>query len=519
MMNKKKIGEYLKNLRLNKKRKNGKSYTQYDLVKDFSDFGVEISINAIGEWESGASLPNPDNLEILAEIFNKTIDEILDAEDRKEINYEEIYFLVNNNWMAKNDSNNLYQMRNEQIKLIVSRFKELLYIRIYRDFTHNEEEEFRFLFSHFYILSDYAKENVSKNVNDDYLILKTAICELLFEIRNMNKDEKYWELQKLYSESEELWFSFWRDVCDLYQVPILQERFQSLEDWQKDMLLAMFQNIEPYAPNPEKYGSQELKRYEEYNGEFDINEIRRNQIKELIKYGACLNKCFFNVKQGYYEDKRVIDRLEELYELCLKPIEIHMSSNDGKVKVYKIENNQKNRFINKYYFSLYYQLNGYHNLESPYATLEDVYNWFINNDEISDDVYIKVAQNHNIDTNKEKKYWLADVKSRTKINEIFNEFKEKEKSIAEGLKEIEELKAKLEVGEFTYRIHKYKLIGGNDEKSIREYIEYWKEQMTYSEYLKGRDQKTTEELLKEIDKLSFDEIKNQYFGIEVVEDE
>lgn len=519
MINKKRIGDYLRNLRTNKKREDGKSYTQQDLAKDFSELGVEISINAIGEWESGTSLPNPDNLETLAEIFDKSIDEILDAEDIKDINYEEIYFLANNKWMLQNDPNNLYQMRNEQIKLITSRFKELMYIRIDRNFTYNEEEEFRFLFTHFYLLSDYARNNASDDLNDDYLILKTAICKLLVETRNMEKDEKYWELQKLYSKSKELWFSFWRDCCDLKQEPILQERFSLLENWQKDMLLAMFQNIEPYAPEPEKYGSNELIRYEKQNGKFDINKIRRDQIKELIMRGACLNKCFLNVKQGHYEVKRVIDRLEKLYELCLKPIEIHMFSDDGKVKVYKIENKQRNRFLNKYYLSLNFELNGHHNSNLPYANLEDVYNWFINNDEISDEVYLEVAKNYNIDTNKEKKYWIADVKSSTLIEKKFYEFKEKEKRIAEGLKEIDVLKAKLESREYTYRIHKYEIIGGNDEKSIRDYIDYWKEQMTYSEYLKGRDMKKTNELLGEIDKLSFPEIRNKYFEIEVVENE
>ena len=102
---------------------------------------------------------------------------------------------------------------------------------------------------------------------------------------------------------------------------------------------------------------------------------------------------------------------------------------------------------------------------------------------------------------------------------LFNEFKEKERSISEGLKEIEELKTRLETGEYTYRIHRYEIIGGNDEKSIREYINYWKEQMTYLDFLKGRDTEKTNELLKDIDKLSFSEMRNKYFEVEVVENE
>lgn len=519
MMNKKRIGEYLKNLRIKKKNKNGKPYTQDDLVKELSHYGVKISLNAIAEWESGTSLPCPDNLDILADIFDKSIDEILDAEDRKNVNYEELYFIANDDWMSKNDVNNLYQMGNEQIKLITCRFKELICIRIDRDFTSNEEEEFRFLFDHFYIISDYARDNASIKVNDDYLTLKNAINELLVQIRNMDKDEKYWELQKLYSESKKLEFSFWRDVCDLSKVEILQERFALMEDWQKDMLLAMYQNIEPYADDPEKYGSEHLKRYEERFGAYDHEKLRRQEIKELIKRGACLNKCFFNVKKAYLEEKRIIDRLEELYNLCLKPIEIHMSKDDGKVQVYKIENNQRNRFLNNYYFNLDYQINGSHYTDSPYDSLEEVYDWFINNDEISDDIYLKIAQRNKIDINKPKKYWMADVKTGTLIEKYFNEYKEKEKTIAEGLKEIDELKSKLESGEQTYKIMKYETIGGDKEESIREYIEFWKKELTYSDYLKGRDKELTQQLFDEIENLSFKEIREKYFEVEVIENE
>ena len=43
MMNKKRIGEYLKKLRTQKKRNDGKSFTQYDLANVFmSEYNSEI---------------------------------------------------------------------------------------------------------------------------------------------------------------------------------------------------------------------------------------------------------------------------------------------------------------------------------------------------------------------------------------------------------------------------------------------------------------------------------------------
>ena len=56
------------------------------------------------------------------------------------------------------------------------------------------------------------------------------------------------------------------------------------------MLLAMFQKIVPYDPEPDKWGSIYYKVFEERHGKYNQDEIIRNAIKELIKSGACLNK-------------------------------------------------------------------------------------------------------------------------------------------------------------------------------------------------------------------------------------
>lgn len=521
MMNKKRIGLYLKQLRSQKKRKDGKNYSQYDLAEDFFiNYDCEISINAVAEWEAGNTIPSPDNLEILSKIYNRSIDEILDGEDQDKTDYKEKYIIYDNNWGMKFDKKtNLYQIRNEQIKLITSRFKELLLIRIERYFSKGEENEIKFLFNNFYLLTDYARSYSNLDVNDQYLIFKDSINELLVETRNMTSKEKWWEIQKLYSEKEVLWFSFWRDVYDLKEVDVLKERFSLLENWQKDMLLAMFQNIEPYDPDPTKHGSTYYKRYEDKHGEYNHEELFKSKIVELIKNGACLNKCFFNIKRGYYEKKRIIDRLEELYNLCLKPIEIHLPQKDGTVKSYKIENNIKNRFLNNYYLSLQQSLKGFAHVENPYSDIEEIFEWFVNSKEVSEDIYLDIAKREKIDINKEKKYWLADVKQQNLIDKYFYDFKEKEKIIEDGLKEIEVLKTKLSAGETEYSMHKFEVIGGHNEVSIRNYIEFWKSKFTYSEYLKGRDKEATAKLLNEIEGLSIQEIREKYFKVEVLEDE
>ena len=283
------------------------------------------------------------------------------------------------------------------------------------------------------------------------------------------------------------------------------------------MLLAMFQNIIPFDRDPARYGGLSLERYEKEHGEFNRDKLVKNEIKTLIKKGALLNKAFFNIKEGYYEKKRIIDRLEYLYNLCLKPLEISTCGDEP--RIFKIENNKKNRFMDRYYSSLRYALKGHQTIDLLEDDIDEIYSWFINANEISDDVYLSIAKYLKIDTNRGKKYWLADVKVMSHIESTFNDFKAKEKEIEEGLVEIKELEEMLKKGEKEYSIHKYQLIGGNDEKGIRECIENWKTELDYSEYLNNRDKEKTSKLLKEIDSLSLEEIRNKYFPVEVFENE
>ena len=510
-MNKIKIGNYLKDLRIKLEKKSGKKYTQYEIAKK-----IKFTENTISELENGKILLSVEKLQKLSKIYGRTIDEILEGEDKKQIKYDEIYYISNPKWASSYDykTNNLYQLRNEQIKLITCRFKELIKIRLERFLTHNEEDEFRFLFEHFYKITDYAKNKAGKDFKDDYLIFKRAIIQLICEISTKHKDEKYWEIRKLYSESDVIKFSFWSDVCDLKNNLILQDRFKEIDDWQKDMLLAMYQNMTPFNNELNKYGGKYLESYEKENGEYNFELEQKKLICELINHGACINKKFLNVKRKVFEKKRIIDKLEELYELCLKPMEVSISSENGKVETYYIENNKRNRFLNNYYFDLLLLLKGNNNYDNYYEDLEEIYNWFINNEEITEEVFLKIAENRKINTNREKKYWMADLLTNSYLFEKFKKNKENERKIEKGIKEIEIFENKLHSGEKEYIVEKEEIIGGSDEKTIRSYIEYCKSQMSYSDYLQSRDTGLTQTLLDEIDELSLEQIREKYFKVE-----
>ena len=516
MIDKKRVGKYLKSLRLEKKReRDGKSFSQDDLANE-----INISINAIAEWESGASLPSYDKLEQLVKIFNKSIDELLDGESRINVDYSNKYFTSNPHWyMDSKYKDNSYQIRNEQINLITKTFKKLLMTRIKRLLTANEEDEFKFLFNNFYSLSNYAKEHSDINSNDDYLKFKYTLDDTLSKMKAKSSNEKYWEIQKLFSENKYLWFTFRSDVHDLRYSNILKERFKNIENWQKDMLLAMFQNIEPSNSDPEKYGSNYLKKYEETFGESDHELNVKSIIKDLINRGACINPFFLNVYKEELVTHRIIDRMQELYDLCLKPIEIQIMDENNKQKCYLIENNLKNRFITNYYLNLELQLKIFRHSNDRFDNFEKIYNWFINNDEIPDNTYKEIAKDLGLDTSQDKKYWISDVKNISALEILFKKYKEIEKNISNGLIELNELKSKLDKGETEYTEKKLHIIGGDNEESIRKYIEHLKIEIDYSKYTKSRDFKLTTELLNNIDSLSLKEIKDKYFKMEVIKDE
>lgn len=512
MIDKKRVGKYLKSLRLEKKReRDGKSFSQDDLANE-----INISINAIAEWESGASLPSYEKLEQLSKIFNKSIDELLDGESRINIDYSNKYFISNPHWyMNPKYKDNSYQIRNEQINLITKIFKKLLITRTKRLLTANEEDEFKFLFNNFYNLSDYAKELSDINSNDDYLKFKYTLDDTLSKMKSKSSNEKFWEIQKLFSENKDIWFTFRSDVHDLRYSNILQERLKNIENWQKDMLLAMFQNIEPSNSNPEKYGSNYLKKYEETFGESDHELNVKSIIKDLINRGACINPFFLNVYKEELVTHRIIDRMQELYDLCLKPIEIYIKDENNKQKCCLIENNLKNRFITNYYLNLELQLKTFRHSNDRFDNFEKIYNWFINNDEIPDNIYKEIAKDLGLDTSQDKKYWISDVKNISALEILFKKYKEIEKNISNGLIELNELKSKLDKGETEYTEKKLHIIGGDNEESIRKYIEYWKIEIDYLKYTKSRDFKLTTELLNNIDSLSLKEIKYKYFKMEV----
>lgn len=510
-MNKQKIGCFLKELRI---KENLTQDGLCDLLA--SKYDIYLTDKAISSWENGKTIPDIEKLNILSKVYNVSIDDILDGEIRQDIDYSKIYFLSDEYWYLKyadNQTKNLYNMRQEQIIKINERFNELLEKRLQEPFTSNEEQEFCFLFNNFYSLTDYYKEYTNYDVNDNYLKFKESINICINQTISMEKEEVKWELLKMLLPNKEIDFLF-QDIMN--DVPIknsfIDRRFRCLEFWQKDIILNTIQICDLISVHHDAYGSNHLKDYELRMGE-EYNEEKKSKeiIKYLINNGACINSQYINFIDRTKETKRIIDKLELLYNQCLKPINMGVIK-DGNTSYYKVENNFRNRFITNYYYQLSYHLEDF--------TFDEIYQFFLDYDIFPESLYNELAKMHNININRDMKYIIADLGVYlTQLLEKWEELHNREKEIKEGLKEIPVLIKQLKDGHKTYEIINDKVVGGTDWKSVREYCYYWNRFVTKKELRNLRKPKETKQLLLEIDSLSLKEIREKYFKMEVHENE
>lgn len=189
-MNKEKMGKFLAKLRKNK------NWTQEALsTKFYNDF--QISSKAISDWENGKTIPDIETLSFLSELYNVTIDEILEGERYIKKDFSNEYILSDENWYQNKDINvNTYELRQKEIIKVINRFKTLLISKLDNNLTRSNEEEFKFLFTNFYELSPLAKNYISAETNDNYFKLEEAMRNKLLEIGNVKTNEKLFEVSK-----------------------------------------------------------------------------------------------------------------------------------------------------------------------------------------------------------------------------------------------------------------------------------------------------------------------------------
>lgn len=503
-MNKTKISKYLKELR----EKNGLSRTEAA-----SHLGTIYK--SILDWESGV-MPSNDSLLELAKLYKVTVDDILECDGQ--ISNEELYekypiFKPLNYRIEVDKKVDLYTPYQNSLIIVNNRLKELILLFKKRVLSRNEDYELRFLFNNMCGFSEYYYEHYDNEHKDKYL----SFVEMLNDCKRVCKSvpEYYYEVLK-YIDIPKYGFSV---PYPEYGIPgkdqLKDQQFKTLDDWQKDFYLALVQNSDVVF-NPNRTPSC-LKDYEERYGEqFDKEIVVKRLIRYFIENGAALNPWLFTYVKKQREEHDVLFTLEQFYLDYQKPIFIHFyNPNDDTDREYKyahVANNDYTRFLDSFEA---YRLPIYApDTIGPKETLDLLTN--ANEEEIVELLYLK-NKRYRSEENVEYRFKKSDVDYSLqlfyKIRERF--LKDREKDLA-NIKLIESLEKKLKNGETVYYEYITEDISKKANFNHYSLMIRWKNQLSYSQFMKKRDHKKTKELLNELDNLSVEEIRNKYFEKEVV---
>lgn len=509
------MGRFLKKLREEQK------LSRNDLIDELSTKYLAVTEKAIVDWETGKSLPELEKLQFLSSLYRVSMDEILNGE--KQYTYkdflreyplydEKVVFECN-----KKGNKEYFDLRTENVERLNKRFYFLLSKYFESDLTKNEDIELGFIFNNKCKLSNYFNDNFKRKSADEYLEFLKAL-KFVKKDKNIQKNEDFlWEIQKYYDVvCPEITTVNFDTICneEYENNPFAKLLLKQAQPWELDMLVAGLQNFDPYDSYIDSH-SNHLERYKINHGkEFNKEEIFKNVLKYLIDCGGKLNPYFYNFIQKKKKTINIIDKLEELYDLTKRPIEVFKKDESGVEKRYLVETTPFNRFLNDYHsFALILSNFRTEELISPKEMFD-----LVTNDKDNSKAITLLCKSHNIDTSRDKKYVLADLKfDLENWNRKKNEYLDNEKLIIEGTKEYLRLKKLLESGVTTYDEIYEEEIGPKNEKELCSYVTLWKSNLSYSEYIKNRDEKLTNALLREIDFLSVKEIREKYFKKEVME--
>lgn len=481
------MGEFLKNCRKEK------GLTLEQLSDLFLENYLTVKPNGISSWETGKTIPEINNLNFLASYYGVSIDDILDGRKYADIDFNSKYRLDNPDYDNLLD----YEETIEQAITIRKRVKELIFKTLAGQNTRIDNSELSYLLTHYYVFQ-----------ND--LTVYSFLWKLkVWHKEGLSNDDAWWKVQKLIRPVDSITLSFQKISDELFQDESIDRFMDVSEDFEKDMLLATIQRLDPIYKDLSKTSSEELERYREQTGkDYDKEEIIKETIRYLIKNGACINDDYlgYSCSDGPLKGGRVIDTLEAAHDYLDKPIVVMIDKGFEK-EFYYVENTERNRLFSRYKNTIINPL-----VELGYS-YDEAYELVSNNPGIPDEVYLRKAKSKNIDANRDIKLVKANVASElSQMDKDWQKYKEEwynveqmhfsnkclfEEDLRNGIKKNTQFKMKW--------------VGGRSAPEVREYVYSINEKKTLFEFNKGRDKTRTEELLKSLDSKDLNTIRTDYF--------
>lgn len=498
-MDKKKIGQFLKTLREQKGKK------QYQVAMELSEYGIEISDKTVAKWEKG-NFPDLDKLDIIADYFGVKASDILNGEVYMPQDFSAKYFIVNNEWMQHCSQDELYQTRVAQERLIKERVKELLIELVEKkSLTAMQNDELNFLLMHFYSVSNYAIQiNIAfedLDKREQVKLLRHEIYSIVLSMHDSSVDEIYWEIKKLFNYDKRVTF---RQNVRGYEANILatKELLLSLDDWEKDLLLAQVQtqNIADFY--------DKLTYFRRYGIDYDEERITKEGIKLLIECGAKFNRELLGYAEHRHFYFSILERMKLLHNRINDKILVSKYNTENReIEYYWLENNAKNRLI-----KLYYALNC---SRDEKMTLNDVYEIFQSNNSLPKQIILSRNKSIINKLNSEKEILLMAEQLCPYEIKVWNESKEKEIQLEKDKSELKILEERWSHGE-RIDVYEYDEWVGEEKNMLTEDdILSRLSHLTYDQFIEGRNEEMTIELVQNLDLMSLSEIRKRYFPVEV----
>jgi len=502
-MNKKEIGKYLKTLRIDR------GYSRTDVAKV-----IGTTYKSILDWEGGVFPSDSRILLDLADLYEVTVDDLLEC--GKQITQEE---LVEKHPLFKpftfgekyNTDKDYYTPYQSKVLKTNNRLKELILLFRKRVLTRSEDYELRFLFDNMCTFTNYYRERFDTK-KDSYICFLNLLKTVIKNTKTSN--DYYFEVRKNITINKHPLSNPFPRYGVSQDDSIKDEQFKSLENWEKDSYLALIQNNDLILDPSNSV--DRLNEYKECIGEeYNRDKATKKLIKYFIDNGAMLNPYFFSFIQKTKRKCSVLARLEDTYIDYIKPIFIHYHNpddlSDPEYKYAYVQNNEYNRFLDNYFD--YYV---------PFHTTKkskpgEIYSLFQHNDENEVIDYLYQLKNLSFDDSNDL---TKKAKVQYDLNNYLRAYEKYLGNVIEAnsrLSRLEEIEKKLKNGEMYFYEYELVDISKNSDFNHFDSIEEWRANITYQEYLNGRDEQATKNLLDDLDKLSLEEIRNKYFAKEEVE--